>query len=101
MAEYEELEFLAAIENLEVQEENNRFQRRFFQYKNAFTMSDRHFVKHFRFTKELIRYLIELVRPYVRDSTRASSIPLETKVNKYVPICVAPIYIFVAKKIYF
>ncbi|KAK9687128.1 DDE superfamily endonuclease [Popillia japonica] len=80
MAEYEEIELLAVIENQEVEEENTRFQRKLYQYQNGFNISDRQFVKNFRLTKQLARNLIELVRPYVRHSTRESSISVETKV---------------------
>ncbi|KAK9679340.1 DDE superfamily endonuclease [Popillia japonica] len=80
MAEYEEIELLAVIENQEVKAENARFQRKLYQYQNGFNISDRQFVKKFRLTKQLARNLIELVRPYVRDSTRESSISVETKV---------------------
>ena len=83
MAEFEELELLFAIENQEIQEHNARFHRKYYQYRDGFNMSDRHFLKHFRLSKEVTRHLIDLVRPYVRESTRASAISIETKVSSF------------------
>lgn len=81
MAEYEEFELLAAIENQEIHEENVRFLRKTYQHRNGFDMTDQHFIRNFRLSKDLTRYLINLVRPYVGERTRASSLSVETKVH--------------------
>lgn len=71
---------LFAIQNMEVQE-NVGLQRLKNNRVDPFTLSDRLFVKNFRLTKDLTRYLIELLSPFVKVKSRSSAIDLSTKVN--------------------
>lgn len=59
-------------------EERNIFQKPLF---NPFALTDELFMKNFRLTKELTRYLIDTLEPYIDVKTRLSSIDIDTKVN--------------------
>ncbi|KAL5239161.1 hypothetical protein ACI65C_006571 [Semiaphis heraclei] len=55
----------------------NNFQRPTY---DAFSLTDRLFMKNFRLSKELMRYLIDILKPYIVVDTRLSSIDIQTKV---------------------
>lgn len=83
MENFEEMANLFAIQNMEMQE--NVGYGRLLKKKNRvdpFTFSDRLFIKNFRLTKDLTRYLIELLSPFVEVKSRSSAIDLSTKVNQ-------------------
>ena len=83
MENFEEMANLFAIQNMEMQE--NVGYGKLSTKKNRvdpFTLSDRLFIKNFRLTKDLTRYLIELLSPFVEVKSRSSAMDLSTKVNQ-------------------
>lgn len=79
MAE-DEIEFLNVIENQEFLE-NLAAPRKSYRYINCFDLPDNQFKKNFRLTKVLTRTLIDVVRPFIQDRSRASALPVEAKVS--------------------
>lgn len=84
MANFEEMANLFAIQNIEAQENAVQYRRLITAKENRvnpFTLSDRLFVKNFRLPKDLVLYLIELLKPFIEVKTRSSAIDLSSKVN--------------------
>lgn len=83
MANFEEMANLFAIQNVEEQENAARYRRLTIKENRVdpFTLSDRLFIKNFRLTKDLARYLIELLTTFIEVKRRSSAIDLSTKVN--------------------
>lgn len=52
----------------------------FIRNQNPFDLSDKLFIKHFRLTKDLVRYLIDTLDNFLIAPTRTSSIDKATKV---------------------
>lgn len=68
---------LEYIEELEGQEKVRR------QYRsriNAFSLSDAHYMKMFRFSKDIVQMIIDMVSPYIPAGSRSSALNVETKV---------------------
>jgi len=88
MANFEDMAMLLAINNVEEHEHHDIYNER--QTRNRdiitdpFTLSHRLFVKDFRFTKDVVRDLINLLKPHiVSNHLRSSAIDLNTKVRTY------------------
>ena len=86
MANFEDMAMLFAINNVEEHEHHNIHNER--QTRNRdiitdpFTLSHRLFVKNFRLTKDVVRDLINLLKPHiVSNHIRSSAIDLNTKVR--------------------
>jgi len=75
---------LFAIDNVIEHERviNVRQTRRKETISDPFDTSDRVFIKNFRLTKDLARYLIELLRPHIISKNHQSAIDLNTKVSE-------------------
>jgi len=84
MANFDEMAMLFAIDNIEEHERamNVRQIRRKETISDPFDTSDRLFIKNFRLTKDLVKYLIELLRPFIVSKSRLSAIDLDTKVSE-------------------
>ncbi|XP_060858749.1 putative nuclease HARBI1 [Metopolophium dirhodum] len=82
MANFDEMAMLFAIDNIEEHERamNVRQTRKNEIISDPFDTSDRLFIKNFRLTKDLVKYLIELLRPYIVSKSRLSAIDLNTKI---------------------
>lgn len=84
MANFEEMANLFAIQNVEVHK-NVGLHERLLTKENcvdSFKLSDRSFVKNYRLTKDLTRYLIQLLSPFVEVKSCSSAIDLSN--NFYV-----------------
>jgi len=49
-------------------------------FSDPFTLTEQMFIKNFRLTKHLTRYVIDLLRPFLKKPSRSSSIDIDTKV---------------------
>lgn len=67
------------IEDLEAAENQHPNVQR--NPQNPFTLSDTHFIKMFRLTKNLTRYLIDILTPYLRAPRRRTDLEISTKVS--------------------
>lgn len=76
----DELIHLHFIENLEVAEQQvvNRRRR---TPEDPFLLSDEKFIKIFRLSKNLARYLIDLLTPFLTAPKRARDLDITTKVS--------------------
>jgi len=87
MANFDDMAMLFAINNVEEHENHNIYYER--QTRNPdnvtdpFTLSDRLFVKNFRLTKDVVKELIDLLRPHIVSNNRSSAIDLNTKVSTH------------------
>lgn len=82
----EEMDFIAAravLENLEEMEIANENPRRYYQHYDPFHVSNKDFEKNFRLSKEVARFVINMLTPYVFAPTRRSALPIESKVKLY------------------
>lgn len=78
----DELVLLEAIENLEQQEiQAGERYRRFNRLCPFDNMSDNKFLQMFRLSKELARYLINMLQPFMRTPTRNTDLDISTKVK--------------------
>ena len=84
MANFDEMAMLFAIGNIEEHERamNVRQTRKKEIISDPFDTSDRLFIKNCRLTKDLVKYLIELLRPYIVSKSRLSAVDLNTKVSE-------------------
>lgn len=73
--------YIAALENLERQENAYNFRRRCHKPVDAFLLSDFIFIKNFRLTKDLVRYVINLLTPFISEPSRKSALDIQTKVS--------------------
>jgi len=86
MTNFQEIAMLFAINNIEEHENNicNERRTRNTEYiTDPFTLSDQLFIKNFRLTKNVVRYLIDLLKPHIKSNRRSSAIDLNTKVSTY------------------
>lgn len=79
---------LFAINNVEEHENHNiYYERQTWNPDNVidpFTLSDRLFVKNFRLTKDVVKELIDLLRPHiVSNNVRSSAIDLNNEVSTH------------------
>lgn len=65
----------------DVDDAQEQVERRFLEKRNPFELSNVQFVKMFRLTKQLVRYLIELLTPLLIQPSRRSALTVETKVS--------------------
>lgn len=73
--------YIAALENLERQE--NALNYRQFHHEerfDAFLLPDNIFIKTYRLNKDLVRYVINILTPFLTVQTRKSSLDIQTKV---------------------
>lgn len=49
--------------------------------ESAFRMSDRQFIKRYRLSKDLVKYLITAVTPHMPPTLRSDALDVETKVR--------------------
>jgi len=84
MANFDEMAMLFAMDNVIEHERliNVRQIRRKETISDPFDISDRLFIKYFRLSKNLVRNLIELLRPHIVSKNRRSAIDLNTKVSE-------------------
>ncbi|CAI6373046.1 unnamed protein product [Macrosiphum euphorbiae] len=70
------------VENVVNVNENNDGVRNDFHrpLTDPFTLTEQMFIKNFRLTKHLTRYVIDLLRPFLKKPSRSSSINIDTKV---------------------
>jgi len=69
------------IENAVCVNENNCVRNDFHKpLSDPFTQSKQMFIKNFRLTKHVARYLIDILRPFLKSPSRLSSIDIDTKV---------------------
>lgn len=78
----DDLQQIANIENLENVEEA-QFQRnnRFEMIDPFEVLSEHHFTQYFRLSKELCRYLVNIVEPFMRPQKRTTDLNVETRVS--------------------
>jgi len=89
MANFDDMAMLFEINNVEELENHNIYYER--QTRNPdnvtdpFTLSDRLFVKNFRLTKDVVKELIDLLRPYnIVSNNRSYAIDLNNKVSVHI-----------------
>lgn len=84
MADFDEMAMLFAIDNVYEYEFaiSVRQIRKKETISDPFDISDRPFIKNFRLTKDLVKYLVELLEPYIDSKSRQSAIDLNTKVSE-------------------
>eukprot|EP00102_Acyrthosiphon_pisum_P019365 XP_016656575.1 PREDICTED: putative nuclease HARBI1 [Acyrthosiphon pisum] len=73
--------YVAALENLERQE--NALNYRKLNHKerfDAFLLPDDVFIKNYRLNKNLVRYVINILTPFLIEPTRKSALDIQTKV---------------------
>lgn len=70
------------VENVVNVNENNDGVRNDFHrpLSDPFILTEQMFIKNFRLTKHLTRYVIDLLRPFLKKPRRSSSIDIDTKV---------------------
>lgn len=83
MANLYDMAVLFAIENIHQHENiiHGRLFRKTEFITDAFTLSNKLFIQNFRLTKDLVIYLMELLRPHIKIKSRVSAIDLKTKVS--------------------
>ncbi|XP_060845695.1 putative nuclease HARBI1 [Rhopalosiphum padi] len=69
--------FVNINEQIDEIELRNNFQRPTY---DTFALTDKLFMKNFRLSKEITRYLINILKPFIVVDTRLSSIDIQTKV---------------------
>eukprot|EP00102_Acyrthosiphon_pisum_P019972 XP_016657182.1 PREDICTED: uncharacterized protein LOC107882785 [Acyrthosiphon pisum] len=79
------------LENVESQEGAQNIRRHFMKRVDAFTLPDKDFIRNFRLSKGLVHRLINMLRPYVTESTRSSALDIPTKVLHSKPTQFYPI----------
>lgn len=79
----DDLQYIANLEDLEQADEpihrHNRFQR----IDPFNTLSEHQFLQTFRFTKELCRFLINILTPVMRPQRRQTDLSITTRVSFY------------------
>lgn len=77
--------FIAALENLEHQENAlNSIRSNINNTRNdAFLLPDFIIIKNYRLSKDLFRYVINMLTPFIRKPTRKSTLDIQTKVSTY------------------
>lgn len=80
MADLDELGIVLSNSAMEQAEqfEMNRFNR---EPQNCFELSDKKFIKLFRLNKSIATELIDILEPYMEESSRTSSLSVEEKVS--------------------
>jgi len=85
MANFNDMAMLFATNNVEEHENHNIYHERQTRNKDnvpdPFTLSDRLFVKNFRLLKDVVKELIDLLRPHIVSNNRSSAINLNNKVS--------------------
>lgn len=71
---------IAILENVEFQE-NAQNRRKFYKRQDAFSLSDKDFVRNFRLSKILVNQLITMVTPFMTEPSRSSALDITTKVS--------------------
>lgn len=79
----EELEMFEFLESDSSQENTNMKlkRKRLRDECDAFSMSDAQFINRYRLSKELLRNLLEELKPYSPEPTKSTDLSLETKVS--------------------
>lgn len=86
MTNFQEMAMLFTINNVEEHENNicNEKHTRNPEYiTDPFILSDQLFINNFRLSKNVIRYLIDLLKPHIESNSRSSAIDLNTEVSTY------------------
>lgn len=86
----DDLQYIANIENLENAENHIQRNNRFNNVDPFEVLNENEFIQIFRMSKELCRFLIETVEPFMRPQRRATDLSVTTRVRFY--------YKFVAKQ---
>lgn len=76
----DELMNLVALENLQAAENQNRANNRRNLRDPFEELSDAQFSDMFRLTKNLVRFVVQCVEPYMRPAVRTSDLDITTKV---------------------
>lgn len=74
---------VAILENVELQADAQTARRCFAKRIDAFTLSDKDFVRNFRLSKILVYGLIDILTPFMTKPTRPSAFDIPTKVSKF------------------
>lgn len=76
--------YIAALENLERQENAVNYRKLSHSERfDAFLLPDYIFIKNYRLTKDLVRYVINILTPHMTEATRTSALNIQTKVSTY------------------
>ncbi|KAK4872578.1 hypothetical protein RN001_014607, partial [Aquatica leii] len=66
----------------EVENNAERPPRRYHDRDDPFELSDKQFIRLFRLTKELTRFVIDLVGDYIPAPSRLSGLDVQTKISE-------------------
>ncbi|KAF0748506.1 putative nuclease HARBI1 isoform X1 [Aphis craccivora] len=84
MATFNEIAWFILLQDNDQNNENdvpyNRLQTKRDAVVDPFMISDRLFIKNFRLPKNVARFLIEMLAPYVKIQSRSSAVSLDNKV---------------------
>jgi len=84
MATFNEIAWFILLQDNDQSNENdvryNRLQTKRDAVVDPFMISDRLFIKNFRLPKNVARFLIEMLAPYVKIQSRSSAVSLDNKV---------------------
>ncbi|XP_022183155.1 putative nuclease HARBI1 [Myzus persicae] len=73
--------YIAALENLERQENAVNYRKLSHSERfDAFLLPDYIFINNYRLTKDLVRYVINILTPHMTEATRTSALNIQTKV---------------------
>jgi len=76
--------YIAALENLEWQENALNYRKLSHSERfDAFSLPDYIFISNYRLTKDLVRYVINILTPHMTES-RISALNMQTKVSTYI-----------------
>ncbi|KAJ8943560.1 hypothetical protein NQ314_009707 [Rhamnusium bicolor] len=75
----DDLQYIANIAENDIEQRHNRF-----NYVDPFeVLSEQEFIKIFRMSKELCRFLVETLEPFMKPPRRATDLSRTTRVRFY------------------
>ncbi|KAL5246392.1 hypothetical protein ACI65C_013800 [Semiaphis heraclei] len=85
--------YIAALENLERQENAVNYRKLSHSERfDAFLLPDYIFINNYRLTKDLVRYVINILTPHMTEATRTSALNIQTKVFIALNFCATGSY---------